>query len=91
MRNLIWRPSARQAYLEIVEYVAQRNPLAAIRLQQDIERKTSTLRSFSDIGRPGRVANTRELVVHPNYLIVYRVGSRSVTILRILHARQLYP
>lgn len=91
MRNLIWRRSARQRYLEILDYVAQRNPLAALHLQQDIERKTVTLSAFSEIGRPGRVPATRELVVHPNYLIVYKVGPKSVTILRILHARQLYP
>jgi toxin ParE1/3/4 len=91
MRILIWRRSARQRYLEVLDYVAQRNFLAAIRLEQDIERKLGTLKAFSEIGRPGRVPNTRELVVHPNYLVVYKVGPKSVTILRLLHARQLYP
>ncbi len=91
MRTLIWRRSARQRYLEILDYVAQRNVLAAVRLEQDIELKLSALRAFSEIGRPGRVANTRELVVHPNYLVVYKVGPKSVTVLRLLHARQLYP
>lgn len=91
MRSLIWRRNARQRYLEILDYVAQRNPSAALRLQQDIDRKVETLRFLSEIGRPGRVVGTRELVVHPNYIIVYRVGSKTVTILRALHARQRYP
>jgi toxin ParE1/3/4 len=40
--------------------------------------------------RPGRVAGTREAVIHPNYLLVYRV-TETIEILAILHARQQYP
>ncbi|HEY0622208.1 type II toxin-antitoxin system mRNA interferase toxin, RelE/StbE family [Sphingomonas sp.] len=40
---------------------------------------------------PGRLADTRELIVHPNYILVYRVFEDRVRILRLLHARQLYP
>jgi plasmid stabilization system protein ParE len=41
--------------------------------------------------RPGRVAGTREAVVHPNYILVYRVGEELIEILAVLHARQQYP
>ena len=41
--------------------------------------------------RPGRVPGTRELVVHPNYIVVYQVGSDMIDILRILHSGQQYP
>jgi toxin ParE1/3/4 len=40
--------------------------------------------------RPGRDPGTREAVVHPNYLIIYRVGD-VIEILAVLHARQQYP
>ena len=40
--------------------------------------------------RPGRVPSTRELVVHPNYIVLYQVGSDVIDILRILHSRQQY-
>lgn len=41
--------------------------------------------------RPGRVPDTREVVVHPNYVMVYRVESETITILRVLHAAQRWP
>jgi toxin ParE1/3/4 len=39
----------------------------------------------------GRIPGTREIVAHPNYLVVYRVASTSIQVLRVLHARQQYP
>lgn len=39
----------------------------------------------------GRFAGTREAVIHPNYLLVYRVGADFVEVLRIVQARQQYP
>ncbi|WP_354043151.1 type II toxin-antitoxin system RelE/ParE family toxin [Devosia sp. UYZn731] len=39
---------------------------------------------------PGR-CGTRELVVHPNYIVVYRVLTDQIDIVSVLHARQEYP
>jgi plasmid stabilization system protein ParE len=41
--------------------------------------------------RLGRVAGTREHVVHPNYIVAYQVGINVIDILRVLHSRQQYP
>lgn len=43
------------------------------------------------IGRPGRVSSTRELVVHPNYVLIYDIMGDDVRILRLLHARRQWP
>lgn len=43
------------------------------------------------IGRRGRVGSTRELVVRPNYLLVYDIDRDTVRILRVLHAAQPWP
>ncbi len=41
--------------------------------------------------RPGRVSGTRELVAHPNYIVVYRVTDDRIEIVNVVHARQKYP
>ena len=44
------------------------------------------------MGRKGRQAGTRELVAHPNYIVVYDVTGDMVRVLRVLHAaRQWSP
>ena len=51
---------------------------------------TSRIIQNPSLYRPGRVAGTREAVVHPNYILVYRVTG-TIEILAVLHARQRYP
>lgn len=64
----------------------------------------STCRSISDLtarltahpahpalGREGRVAGTRERVIHPNYVVVYDLTADCVRVLRRLHARRQWP
>jgi len=41
--------------------------------------------------RPGRVPGTREAVVHPNYILIYRVTADAVEIVNLVHARQRCP
>jgi toxin ParE1/3/4 len=91
MRNLIWRPEARRQYLESLDYIAERNLIASQRLDQSIVDQVALLQQHPFIGRVGRIENMRELVAHPNYLIIYRVDETEVWILRFLHARKQYP
>ena len=43
------------------------------------------------LGRPGRVESTRELVVHRNYILVYDVAGDVVRVLHVLHATRQWP
>lgn len=51
----------------------------------------SGVRLHSKRYKTGRVPGTREIVVLPNYLMVYRINGDALTILRVLHARQQWP
>lgn len=60
-------------------------------MQDVIQTAAEGLGAFPLIGRAGRRPGTRELVAHPNYVIVYRVEIDQVRVVSILHARQQYP
>ena len=74
------------------EYIAQNNPAAAGRVVQKILRAVNLLRKNPAMGRAGRVAGTRELVVAETpYIIPYRVRGEAVEILRVFHAARKWP
>jgi toxin ParE1/3/4 len=87
---LVWRAEARDDLVAIITYIADRNLPAAERLRAAIEHTAERLPAHPYIHRPGHVAGTREAVVHPNYIIIYRVAE-AIEILAVLHARQQYP
>ncbi|WP_054426979.1 type II toxin-antitoxin system RelE/ParE family toxin [Achromobacter kerstersii] len=91
MPILEWRETAREDLLAIVDYISDDSPAAALRLVQDINLKISKLRERPRLYRAGRVPGTREMVVRPNYVVVYAHTPRAVTILRVLHAAQQWP
>lgn len=77
--------------LLIVDYISDDNPWAARALMDEIESKVALLVVHPKRCRVGRVQGTRELVVRPNYIVVYCEDAEAVTILRVLHAAQMWP
>ena len=75
----------------IMLYVAQDKPAAAIDLDIEFEAKAENARKRPTLYKPGRMKGTREIVVRPNYVIVYRVTGDVVEVLRVLHAAQQWP
>lgn len=74
-----------------MDHIALDNPVAAEGVYREIVQAAQKLPRFPALGRPGRHPETRELSV-PGlpYLIVYEVGSETVTILAVFHtARDL--
>ena len=90
-RRLEWRQAARADLLAILDYISDDNPEAAERLINEIEVKVSRLPRRPGLFRRGRVAGTREMVVRPNYLVIYTEDEQAVVILRVLHAAQQWP
>ena len=91
MLNLIWLEPALEQLETILDYIAQRNLAASERLRAAIDSCAEGLTERPFMYRPGRVEGTREAVVHPNYIIVYRVTAEAVEIVGVVHARQEYP
>lgn len=77
--------------MAIVDYISDDAPEAAIALLEEIEGQVAHLPTHPKRGRYGRVEGTRELVVRPNYIVIYTETAETVTVLRVLHAAQMWP
>jgi len=91
MLVLDWSDEADSDLEDIESYIAQFNPAAANRVVEIILGGAERLLSMPYGFRSGRVAGTREYSVHPSYFLVYEVDLTTVTILRVMHAKRLYP
>ena len=91
--KLIWSPSARRNRREIRSYIERDNPAAAVRMDKLFESKAAVLLEHPRLGRRGRVAGTRELLVHQNYFLIYDLADDDtlVRILRVLHGARQWP
>ncbi len=59
--------------------------MVAAELVSTISDKVERLREFPLLGRNGAYQDTRELVVHKNYLVTYRVRADEVQVLQVWH------
>ncbi|WP_291733709.1 type II toxin-antitoxin system RelE/ParE family toxin [Leisingera sp. F5] len=91
MPELEWKAPAVADLMAIADYISDDNPDAALALVEEIQGKVAQLPAHPKRGRPGRVEGTRELVVRPNYIVVYTETAAAVTVLRVLHAAQMWP
>ena len=87
-----WLPEAHRNRLEQLDYIAQDNPLAAIGQDEEIERQVNMLLEHPKMGRPGRVAGTRELVVSSTpFVVIYRLRAQYFEVIRVLHSSRQWP
>ncbi|RYD27164.1 MAG: type II toxin-antitoxin system RelE/ParE family toxin [Lysobacteraceae bacterium] len=89
--KLIWRPEALEDATTILDYIADRNLSPASRLSTLIEACAYRLADRPFMYRPGRAYGTREAVVHPNYLLIYRIVSDMIEVINAVLARRDYP
>lgn len=73
-------------------YIARDSNTAAGAVVQRIRESIAHLRRHPELGRPGRITGTRELVVAGlPYLAVYRLHDSTGEVLRALHDAQKWP
>lgn len=84
---------AREDLRAIVQYIGKDNPARAKSFGKALRDNIRPLAQYPQLGRHGRLPGIRELVVHPNYIVFYRVPAecRTVQILRVKHAAQQIP
>jgi len=90
--DIVWRRQAARDLAHIFDFVLRQDPGAARNLCDRVERRVAQLRDHPHMGRPGRVAGTRELVVAGTpYVVAYREASSQVDVLAVIHASRRWP
>lgn len=89
--NVVIRAKAADDLTRIFTWIAHDNPPAAVETVRRIRQRIGRLGTpgLAHMGRPGRVAGTRELIEAP-YIIVYEVHEDrdELVVLAILHGAQ---
>ena len=93
-----WTDPAQTDFLEILGYIARDSPAAAERVGRRLLSAIDALAVQPRLGRPGRIAGTRELVVpRLPYVAIYRIveaprsTASEVEVLRVLHGARRWP
>ncbi len=89
--RVLWTLSAEQDRADIVDFIAQDNPLAAIRMDELFGAAVGRLGEHPSMGQPGQIPGTRELIPHESYRLVYEVQADTVWILALVHTARLWP
>ena|SRR3990167_8200953 len=90
--KVVWTGPAIGDLESIRRYIEFDDPRAALGTARGILRATARLATLPFIGRPGRVMNTRELVLEDRpYIVAYRVTAGVVEVLRVLHTSRRWP
>ena len=90
--KIVWSGRAIRHLEELREYISQDNPAAAGRVARRILDGVELLASQPHMGRAGRIAGTRELVVPGTpYVIPYRVRGERLELIAVFHGRRKWP
>ena len=90
--TLKWTRSALRDMQHLHDYIADDNPTAARRMVARIREAASHLRRSPQMGKRGRVEDTRELVIAGTpSIVVYRLEGEQVQIVAVIHGAQRWP
>jgi toxin ParE1/3/4 len=90
--KIVWTSRAVRELIAIADYITIHNPTAAIAVRDRIRGAVQRLSDFAQSGRPGRVAETRELVVpSTRFVVVYRLREGGGRVLAIFHSARDWP
>lgn len=90
--TLEWSEFAISDREAIFNYIAVDNSLAAVTIDERIEKAVESLSRFPDKGREGRIDGTRELVIpRTPYIVAYCITGKLIRVLRVLHGARRWP
>jgi len=92
--NILYLPIAIKDITEIIDYIREENPKAALRLLDQFNESISKLEYFPEIGKiPNDVRLKKigyRILVIGNYLVFYVIKENDIEVRRILHGMRKY-
>ncbi len=90
--TVVWSPRAIDHLTHLRAFIARENPRAANRIAATLLEAVERLAELPGLGRPGRVAATRELVVPGTpYIVPYRLRGDRLEVIAVFHTSQKWP
>lgn len=87
-----WLRRALQNLDEEAAYIAKDSPGMAAEFVRHMLESAAMLANHPNMGRPGRIAGTRELIVTRfSYILPYRIRGGAVEVLRVFHTARRWP
>ena len=88
-----WSQRAADDLASLRTFIAEDDPAAAQRVALHIIHSVEDLLSSQpQMGRPGRVPGTRELIVpRTSYIVPYRVRDNRIEVVRVYHGARRWP
>jgi len=88
---VVWTPEAEKDRGDIWDYIAADNPRAASNMDQLFSEAAGTLGRHPRLGKAGRIAGTREMILHDSYRLVYEIDRDTVWVLALVHTARQWP
>ena len=90
--RIAWTVQAVRDLRSVRTFIARENPRAAKAIADRIIGAVEQLGAHPASGRPGRLPNTRELVIPGTpFIVPYRVSENGVEILGVIHGARRWP
>ncbi len=89
--RVVWTPEAQQDRADVWDYIAADNPRAAARMDALLSDTAARLAEHPELGKPGKIPGTRDLITHESYRLVYEIDGDTVWILTLVHTARQWP
>jgi addiction module RelE/StbE family toxin len=90
--KVVWSRQAIRHLIHLREYIEKNSEQNAALVAKRILNAVDLLQSHPEMGRPGRLLGTGELVVpDTSYIIPYRVRCERLELIAVFHGHQKWP
>lgn len=87
-----WLDEAVNDLSSLRTYISRDSEVAALKVAKRVVQAVGSLSEQPELGRRGRILDTRELIVPgTRYIVPYRVKNNVIEVLRVFHCSMCWP